>query len=120
MCIWVYAVSQLALAKNNGVYPKVEEAIIANNSQGWGSAKVVRITNIYAGPNSRDGSQPYLWFGEATVYLDRIPQGGNRTQYSSGSFYMHVRGGWVHVPEGAFPGFIGWVMELYGLEGVGR
>jgi hypothetical protein len=120
MCIWIYAVSQLALAKNNGVYPTVEEAIMANNSQGWGDATVVRITNVHAGPNSRDGSQPYLWFGGATIYLDRVPQGGNRTQYSSGSFYMHVREGWVHVPEGAFPGFIGWVMELYGLEGVGR
>lgn len=120
VCIWVYAVSQLALAKNNGVYPTVEEAIIANNSQGWGDAKVVRITNIHAGPNSRDGSQPYLWFGGAIVYLDRVPQGGNRTQYSSGSYYMHVREGWMLVPEGAFPEFIGWVMELYGLEGVGR
>jgi hypothetical protein len=29
-----------------------------------------------------------------------------------------VREGWVHVSEGAFPTFIGWVMELYNLEGV--
>jgi hypothetical protein len=30
---------------------------------------------------------------------------------------MHVRDGWVHLSEGAFPEFIGWVMELYGQEG---
>jgi hypothetical protein len=120
LCIWVYAVSELALAKNNGIYHTVEEAVIAKNSQGWGGAKVVKIENIHAGPNSRDGSQPEVWFGRATVTLDQVPQGWNRTQYSSGSFYLHVREGWVHVPEGAFPEFIGWVMELYGLEGVQR
>ncbi len=120
LCIWVYAVSELALAKNNGIYPSVEEAVIAKNSQGWGGAKVVKIENVHAGPNSRDGSQPEVWFGGATITLDRVPQGWDRTQYSSGSFYLHVREGWVHVPEGAFPEFIGWVMELYGLEGVQR
>jgi hypothetical protein len=110
----------LTLAKNNGVYPTVEDAIVARNSQGWGGAKVVKIADIHAGPNRSDGSQPYLWFGGATVYLDRIPQGGNRAQYSSGSYYMHVTEGWVLLPESSFPEFIGWVMELYGLEGVGR
>lgn len=118
--IYVYAVSQLALAKNNGVYPTIEDAIVAMNSRGWGDAKVVKIENVHAGPNRSNGSQPYLWFGGATVYLDRVPQGGNRTQYSSGSYYMHVREGWFLLPEGAFPEFIAWVMELYGLEGVGR
>ena len=120
LCIWVYAVSELALAKNNGIYPTVEEAVIATNSRGWGAAKVVRIENVHAGPNRPYGSQPEVWFGGATVTLDRVPQGGNRTQYLAGSFYIHVREGWVHVPEGAFPEFIGWVMELYGLEGVQR
>jgi hypothetical protein len=118
--IYIYAVSQLALAKNNGVYPTVEQAIVGNNSQGWGGAKVEKITNVHAGPNRWDGSQPYLWFGGATVYLDRVPQGGNRTQYLSGSYYMHVKEGWILLPEGSFPEFIAWVMELYGLEGVGR
>jgi ABC-type Fe3+ transport system permease subunit len=55
-CIRVYAVSQLALAKNGGVYPTVEEAIVANNSQGWGGAKVIRIEDIHASPNRQDGS----------------------------------------------------------------
>jgi hypothetical protein len=120
LCIWIYAISELTLAKNNGIYPTVEEAVVARNSQGWGGARVVKIENIHTGPNSWDGSQPEVWFGEATVTLDRVPQGWNRTQYFSGSFYIHVREGWVHVSEGAFPEFIGWVMELYGLEGVQR
>jgi hypothetical protein len=120
LCIWIYATSQLALAKSNGIYATVEEAVIANNSQGWGGAEVVRVENVHASPNRGNGSQSHVWFGGATVYLDRVPEGWNRTKYTTGSFYIHVREGWVFVGEGAFPEFIGWVMELYGLEGVHR
>ena len=118
-CSWVYAASQLALAKNKGVYSTVEEAVIESNSQGLGGAEVVRIENVWAEPNSRI-FQPHVWFGGATVYLDRVPEGHNWDHYSAGSLYINVRDGWVHVPEGAFPGFIGWVMELYNMEGVHR
>jgi len=116
-CIWAYAASQLALAKDRGIYATPEEGVIKMNSQGWGGAKVVRIENVWAEPNSRN-AQPHVWFGGAEVYLDRVPQGGRWDHYSSGSFYLRVREGWVHVSEGAFPEFIGWVMELYNMEGV--
>jgi hypothetical protein len=115
---WLHAVSHIALAKNEGIYATVEEAVIALNSQGWGGAQVVKIEDVHASPNSWDGSQPHVWFGGGMVYLDRVPKGWDRTQYLAGSFYIHVREGWVHVPEGAFPEFIGWIMELYDLEGV--
>jgi len=118
LCIWIYATSQLALAKNEGIYASVEEAVITRNSQGWGGAEVVKVEDVRASINRHDGSQPHVWFGGARVYLDRVPQGWDRSQYSSGSYYLHVDEGWVHVPEGAFPEFIGWVMEIYGLEGV--
>jgi hypothetical protein len=118
LCIWVYAASQLALAKNRGVYPTVKEAVILKNSQGWGGAEVVEVTNVRASVNQHDGSQPHVWFGGARVYLDRVPEGWDRTEYSSGSYFIHVKDGWVHMPEGAFPEFVGWVMELYGMEGV--
>jgi hypothetical protein len=117
-CLWVYAASQLALAKNEGIYASPEEAILARNSQGWGGASVVKIEDVQASPNNHDGALPHVWFGGATVYLDRVPEGWNRSEYSAGSFYLHVRDGWVHLPEGAFPEFVGWVMELYNLEGV--
>jgi len=117
LCIWIYTTSQLALAKNEGIYATVEEAVIARNKD-WGEAEVIRLENVHAGPNSRDGIQPHVWFGGAKVYLDRVPQGGNHSEYSTGSYYIHVKEGWVHVPEGAFPTFIGWVMDVYGLEGV--
>ena len=118
LCIWLYATSQLVLAKNEGIYATPEEAVIARISQDKGEAKVVRLEGVHASPNRKDGSQPHVWFGGATVYLDRVPQGWDRTQYSAGSYFIHVKEGWVHVSEGAFPEIIGWVMEFYGLEGV--
>jgi hypothetical protein len=116
-CSWVYAASQLALAKNAGIYPTVEEAIIGNNREGWGDASVVRIENIHAGPN-RQNVQPHVWFGGATVTLDRVPEGHTRDSFQSGSYYLRVQDGWILMPEGAMPEFIGWVMELYNMEGV--
>ncbi|MGE5225043.1 MAG: hypothetical protein ACM3PY_21620 [Omnitrophica WOR_2 bacterium] len=113
--IWAYAASQLALAKNDGVYPTPEAAILATNSQGWGGAKVIRVEGITA---EQEVAHPQVWFGRATVYLDRIPEGLNKDYYHSGTFYIHVRDGWVQMPEGTFPEFIGWVMELYGMEEV--
>jgi hypothetical protein len=114
---WFHATSQIELAKSRGIYATVEEAVIAINSQGWGGAQVVKIEDVHIAQNW-DGGQPHVWFGSCWVYLDRVPKGWDRTQYSSGSYYIHVKEGWVLVPEGAFPEFIGWVMELYDLEGV--
>ncbi|HWQ04109.1 MAG TPA: hypothetical protein VN452_02000 [Longilinea sp.] len=115
---WAYAASQLSLAKDRGAYPTVEEAVVGYNNTGFGDAKVVSITNIQTGPNRHNGSQPYVWFGTATVKLDRVPAGLSRSSYFAGSYYIHTRDGWVFMGEGTFPEFVGWVMDLYNLEGV--
>jgi len=115
---WVYAASQLAMAKEGGVYPTVEAAVIGNAGTGWGGAKVVSVTDIHTGPNSPDGSLPHIQFGSAVIHYDRIPDGLSRPNSSIGSFYIHTRDGWVFMGEGAFPEFIGWAMELYNLEEV--
>jgi len=52
--------------------------------------------------------------------MDQAPEGNDLDYYQSGSYYIHVKEGWVFVGEGAFPEFIGWVMELYNMEGVNR
>jgi hypothetical protein len=119
VCIWAYAASRLTLAKNEGIYSTVEEAVIERNSQGFGGADVLRIEDVWAKPNN-NSTQSHVWFGGGTVYMNQVPEGYSWDHYSAGSFYIHVREGWVHIPEGAFPEFIGWVMELYNMEGVNR
>jgi hypothetical protein len=118
--LWLYTISHIALAKNEGVYPTPQDAIVAKLSRGWGGAEVVKLEMIHATPNMRDGSLPRVWFGGARVYLDRIPAGGTRDTYSAGSYYVRVEDGWVHMSEGTFPELIGWAMELFNLESADR
>lgn len=116
--IYAYAAANIALAKNGGVYPTVEAAVIGVNSRGWGDAKVISVDVIHTGPNYHDGKMPFLWFATYKVKYDQIPRGYDQDNIMGGSFFMRVKGGWVFMSEGSFPEFIGWVMELYHMEDV--
>jgi hypothetical protein len=76
------------------------------------------VENVYAGPNSKREGMEHVWFGGATVTLDRVPAGGRHDRYQTGSFYIRVHDGWVHVPEGAFPTLVGRLMRIYNVEQV--
>ncbi len=121
--LWVYAASHLAFAKTRGVYPTAEELVVAWAYQqpavhGYEGINVIRVENVKAGPNAIDGSQPQVGFGGGTIYYDRVPEGRNQSWEPMGFMMIHVRNGWVQMDEILFPGFIGWVMELYNMEGV--
>ncbi|MBN2500639.1 MAG: hypothetical protein JXB38_07685 [Anaerolineales bacterium] len=118
LCSWIYAGSQLMLAKHEGIYPSAREGMIEKNSQGWGGAEVVSVEVVSARVNQHDGGQPHVWYVIADITLDRVPEGWDRSAYSGGSYFVHVKDGWVHLAEGTFPDFIGWVMQLYNMEGV--
>jgi len=121
---WIYATGQLTLAKGRGIYATAEEGMRSKLlQQGGDFAGERRVEIVGAGPNRHDGGQPHVWFVGARVWSERRPDGkltAPRGYYSGGSFFLHVQEGWVHVPEGAFPEFIGWAMTLYGLEGLGE
>lgn len=86
--------------------------------QGAGDIPVERVEIMSAGVNQHDGSQPHVWFVTARVFADQRPDGKPTPHgYGGGSYFLRVEEGWVHMSEGAFPDFVGWVMELYGLEG---
>jgi len=116
---FVYTKSQLALAKRGGIYATPEEAVLAHIGESKGGAQVVKIEGFHVTPNWSDGRLPHVWFGGGRVWLDRVPTGYHHDNYPAGSYYLQVEEGWVHVPEGAFPGFIGRMMELYNLEAAG-
>jgi hypothetical protein len=118
LSIYAYAESRIMLAKNQGVYSTAEAALVATYSQAYGGANVVSVENVKTGPNYPDGRMPFLWFGTATIRFDRIPSGYDKASVWGGSYLMHVQDGWVFMPEACFPEFVGWVMELYHLEGV--
>ena len=117
---WVYAAGQLTMAKAEGIYATPEEGMESLLLQGFGDYPVPQVKIVSAGVNSHDGSQPHVWYVTGWVLADQRPDGKPVARaYGGGSYFLRVEEGWVHMSEGAFPGFVGWVMELYGLEGAG-
>jgi hypothetical protein len=121
VCSWVYSASQLALAKNEGIYSTPEDGMLARSQKPDSAGRRVKI--LYAGPNSHDGSQPYIWFVIAEVRESSQASGsdtGSNECSVPGSFFIQTKEGWVYVPEGAFPEFIGFWMKVYGWAGAGQ
>ena len=116
---FAYTHLQLALAKaRDGVFTSPEEGMlnILQNSSAWVGVERVEIER--AGQNSHSGKQPHVWFVTAKVYAERRWDGttfGPGEYDYPGSYYLHTKEGWVHVPEGALPEFVGWGMELFDL-----
>jgi hypothetical protein len=120
-CSWVYVASQLALAKNDGVYSTPEEGMRALAQKSYSTDRRVKI--LSAGPNSFDGSQPHIWFVIAEVRASSRADGSDMRSNecdAPGSFFIQAKEGWVHVSEGAFPEFIGFWMKVYGWAGEGQ
>jgi hypothetical protein len=119
--VWrVYAIRQIESAKRQGVYTTPEEGLrhlIEESYRG-----IERIEIHRAGIASFDGRLPHVWFVTARVYAAARGDGKaiDEGEYDlPGSYFLHVNDGWVHVPEGAFPEWVGRAMarfELYGCE----
>ncbi len=120
VCSWVYAASQLALAKNEGIYSTPEEGMLAHADRHYSADRDVK---IWAGTNSFDGSKPHVWYVTAEIHATSRADGselGHNGCDAPGSYYLQTKEGWVHVSEGAFPGFIGFWMKVYGWAGEGQ
>ena len=62
---WFYTVTQLRIASRWGVFPSAEEGMRALAAQSYRGIQSINI--LYAGPNSKDGGFPYVWFVIAEV-----------------------------------------------------
>ncbi|MCA9970422.1 MAG: hypothetical protein KC425_09420 [Anaerolineales bacterium] len=120
--IYGYATAQIARAKARGVYPTAEAAARATWRDGFGGAEVLRLSLRHCGPNNPHDDpadrRVVVWFCTAQVQLDRAPEGRDWSAYLAGGFFVRVRDGWAWMPEGALPGAVGRIMNLYHLEGI--
>ena len=118
---WIYTSVQLASARSKGVYSSPEEGMQAIIDKGYTADHKVKI--LYAGTNSFDGSQPHIWYVIAQVRASARADGsalGKNGCDAPGLFFLQTKEGWVFVPEGAFPGFIGFWMNAFGMAGPGQ
>ena len=121
LAVWGYTSAQLALAHARGVYATAEEGMRSLLDRGY--VGITRADIRYAGPNSFNASQPHVWYVIAEVRASRRRDGsllGARGCDAPGSFFLGTKQGWVHVPEGAFPQFVGFWMSVLGLAGPGQ
>jgi len=119
---WVYTSIQLNIARSKGVYDSPEQGMRAMIDNAYTADR--NVTILYAGTNSHDRSKPHVWYViaevRATARADGSELGPNGCD-APGSFFIQMKDGkWVHVPEGAFPGFIGSWMKVFGMAGEGQ
>ena len=118
---WIYTTVQLNIAQANGVYSSPEQGMIARAEQYYTADRQVKI--LHAGTNSFDGTKPHVWNVIAEIHASARADGsalGHNGCYAPGSFFLQTKEGWVYVPEGAFPGFIGFWMDVFGWAGEGQ
>jgi hypothetical protein len=120
---WVYVSAMLQVAQADGVYSSPEEGMLALIDQIYAYPYEVEIA--YGGTNSFDGSDTHIRYVIVCVWGDKrkdgSPVGSERHAYDQpGSFFLNTKDGWVFMPEGAFPTFIGFWMNVYGLAGSGN
>ncbi len=100
---WLYTTAWLRHARASyGVYQTPEEGMSALLWEGQHQIEAKYIK--YSGPSCFVVCSPHVWF----VHVAGSGKGG-------GAYFLHVKEGWVHVPENAFPDFIGLGMSLFGL-----
>ena len=121
VCSWIYTTTQLRIARSKGVYASAEQGMLAMVDEHYPADRDMRI--LYAGTNSFDGRQPHIWYVIAEVHASSRADGselGHNGCDAPGLFYLQTKEGWVFVPEGAFPEFIGFWMKVFDLAGEGQ
>ena len=121
VCSWIYTTTQLRIARSKGMYASAEQGMLAMVDEHYPADRDVKI--LYAGTNSFDGHQPHIWYVIAEVHASSRVDGselGHNGCDAPGLFYLQTKEGWVFVPEGAFPEFIGFWMKVFDLAGEGQ
>jgi hypothetical protein len=115
---WLYTSAQLRVARAQGVYETPEKGMHSLLEANYSPGAEIKV--LYAGPNFRDGSRPYVWYViaevRAAVRADGSPLGRNGCD-APGSYFLQTREGWVHVSEGAFPEWISIWMDAFHMAG---
>ncbi|MGD1996976.1 MAG: hypothetical protein PVH62_09405 [Anaerolineae bacterium] len=117
LAAWVWTAVNLRIAKNQGVYASPEDGIRACVEEGFIDVQESEMRD--AGPDSRNGKGPYVWYAGARVWAAAcadgrpLPPDGN---VSFGHFYVRVENGWVLMSEAQAPYFTSFWMRVFGLS----
>lgn len=114
----MYSMAALRYARFSGVYPTIQAEVTASVNEYYTGVREIEFE--YAGSNSFDGSNPHIGYVMYTVHAEKHADGTplNRGTYEHGGhFCLKTREGWVMMPEGFFPQYVGFWMKLVGASG---
>lgn len=118
---WVYTFVVIRWAIQQGTYPTAEEGMIERANAYYEGIEKIEIK--YAGPNSFDDKQPHVWYVIARIWAESKsgrPVGSPGKDYETpGGFYIQTKQGWVQIPEGLFPTYLGFWMDVFAMAGPG-
>jgi hypothetical protein len=108
-------------AIHQGTYPTAEEGMIQRANAYYEEIEKIEIE--YAGPDSFNSKQPHVWYVIARIWAESKqgrPVGSPGKDYETpGGFYLQTKQGWVQIPEGMLPKYLGFWMDVFGLAGPG-
>jgi len=122
LCSWGYTNLVVANARSKGEYASAEAGMLARIDKYYSSDHTEKL--FYAGPDDRDGRNPYVWYVIAEVRATSRADGsqlGRNGCDNPGSFFVQLKDGkWVYVPEGLFIIFVPSWLDTFGLAGEGQ
>jgi hypothetical protein len=118
----LYTTIQLKIAHSKGAYASPEQGMMALVNEYYPPEREVKI--LYAGINSSNGSQPFVWYVIAEVHAQTRADGselGSNGCDAPGSYFLQTKdGSWVNVSEQSLPEFMGFWMEVFNMNGPGQ
>jgi hypothetical protein len=120
LCSWSFTTSRLNAARSIGIFPSPAEGMLTLVHSGYTGIQEARI--VHAVPETAPGGGPHVWFVIACVWAESREDGsavGSATHDFDfpGSYFVDTQEGWVLMPEGSLPLFVGFWMKVFDLEG---
>ena len=118
-CSLIYSLSAIRAVRADGIYTSPQEGVTQRAHRYY--QNVTKIDIRSARVNSHNGSNPHIWFVIYEIYADRraddSPLAHNAAHEGGGNYYLHMKDGWVYVPEGYFPEMLGLWMKILSWAG---
>ncbi len=119
---FVYTNLALFFMSRDGVYASPEAGMRAMIAENYVDSEDSPV--IYSGNSSFDGSSAHIAYVVACIWGRRLDgtqtgTGGRHIYDQRGHFFLDTTKGWVFMPEGLSPTFIGFWMDVFGMAGPG-
>ena len=118
---WSFTTSRINSARSIGVFPSPSEGMLTLVRSDYVGIQEARIIDVVQETFPLGGG-PHVWFVTVCVWADSredgSPVGAPTHDFDfGGSYFVDTHEGWVMMPEGSLPLFVGFWMPIFDLAG---